>query len=126
MRSQNTRQTTSKASATVWPRLQTAVECENWWSVPVLTGCRGQCEGRHTAGSPPGCQRLDHRRNQGHTAHRVHPGCCAGSSAERKAYFLFNICVHQIGCQTQGPWTRGGPHYHFIWPTLAKLKVLLD
>lgn len=41
------------------------------------------------------------------------------AALQRERHIFFNICVHQMGCQTQGPWSRGGPLYHFIWPTLA-------
>lgn len=56
------------------------VECEVLLSVPGLTGCLGQCEGRRRAGSPPECQQWSHRRSRERTAHRAPPGCCAGSS----------------------------------------------
>lgn len=58
-------------------------ECELLSSVPGLTGCQGQCEGRRRAGSPPECQQWGRRRSRGRTARTVHPECYAGSSAGR-------------------------------------------
>lgn len=69
------------------------VECEVLVSVPVLTGCQGQCEGRHRAGSPLECQRRGRQRSQGHTGHRAHPVCYAGSSGRRSISVLKDLSI---------------------------------
>lgn len=56
--------------------------------MPELTGCPGQCEGRHMAGSLLECQQWGHQRNQEHTAHRAHPACYVGSSGRRQILCL--------------------------------------
>lgn len=57
-------------------------------SVPGLTGCRGQCEGRRMADSPPECQQSGRQRSRERTARTAPPGCCAGSSVRTT-----NLCL---------------------------------
>lgn len=73
------------------------VECEVLLSVPGLTGCLGQCEGRRRAGSPPECQQWSHRRSRERTAHRAPPGCCAGSSGGGE-HIVFRDLSVPSGC----------------------------